>query len=54
MPAAIPTTASRRARRPQAPALRFDQGLVLNQWILSLFEADSFIPLTDGLHDTAL
>ncbi len=53
MPAAASTT-SRRARRPQAPAMRFDQRLVLNQWILGLFEADSFIPLTDGLHDTAL
>jgi hypothetical protein len=53
MPPAVPTT-SRRARRPQAPALKFDQRLVLNQWILGLFEADSFIPLTDGLHDTAL
>ena len=52
----LPTapTTSRRARRPQAPALHFDQRLVLNQWILGLFEADSFIPLTDGLHDTAL
>jgi len=53
MPPAAPTT-SRRVRRPQAPALRFDQRLVLNQWILGLFEADSFIPLTDSLHDTAL
>ena len=53
MPASASTT-NRRARRPQAPALRFDQRLVLNQWILGLFEADSFIPLTDGLHDTAL
>jgi len=44
----------RRARRPLAPALRFDQRLVLNQWMLGLFEADSFIPLTEGLHDTAL
>src|ERR1019366_10041955 len=52
MPPAAPTT-SRRARRPQAPALRFDQRLVLNQWILGLFEVDSFIPLTDGLHDTS-
>ena len=34
--------------------MRFDQRLVLNQWILGLFETDSFIPLTDGLHDTAL
>jgi len=48
------TTTSRRARRPQAPALRFDQRLVLNQWILSLFEEDSFIPLTEGLQDAAL
>src|SRR5208283_2602154 len=47
-------TTSRRARRPQAPAMRFDQRLVLNQWILGLFEADSFIPLTEGLHDTTL
>ena len=53
MPPTAPTT-NRRARRPQAPALRFDQRLVLNQWILGLFEADSFIPLTDGLHDTVL
>ena len=53
MPPIAPTT-SRRSRKAQAPALRFDQRLVLNQWILSLFEADSFIPLTDGLHDTAL
>src|ERR1035441_4905950 len=45
---------SRRARRPQAPALRFDQRLVLNQWILSLFEEDSFIPLTEGLQDATL
>ena len=35
---------TRRARRPQAPALCFDPRLVLNQWILSLFEEDSFIP----------
>lgn len=34
--------------------MRFDQRLVLNQWILRLFEADSFIPLTEGLHDTSL
>jgi hypothetical protein len=34
--------------------MRFDQRLVLNQWILGLFEADSFVPLTEGLHDTAL
>jgi len=53
MPAA-PTASNRRARRPQAPALRFDQRLVLNRWLLSLFEADSFIPLTEGLHDTGL
>ena len=65
MPPAAPTTSRQpapnsparpagRARRPPAPALRFDQRLVLNQWILGLFEADSFIPLTDGLHDPAL
>ncbi len=53
MPAA-PTATNRRTRKPQTPALRFDQRLVLNQWILGLFEADSFIPLTDGLHDTSL
>jgi hypothetical protein len=45
---------SRRARKAQAPALRFDQRLVLNQWILTLFEEDSFIPLTEGLKDTSL
>ncbi len=54
MPTAATTTASRRARKPQAPALRFDERLVLNQWLLGLFEADSFIPLTEGLHDTSL
>jgi hypothetical protein len=53
MPPAAPTT-NRRARRAATPALRFDQRLVLNQWLLGLLEADSFIPLTDGLHDTAL
>jgi hypothetical protein len=45
---------SRRTRQPQAPALRFDQRLVLNQWLLDLFEVDSFIPLTEGLQDTRL
>src|SRR5262245_17232555 len=54
MPTAAPTTNNRRTRRPQAPALRFDQRLVLNQWILNLFEVDSFIPLTEGLQDTTL
>ena len=53
MPLGAPTT-SRRFRKTPAPAMRFDQRLVLNQWIFGLFEADSFIPLTDGLHDTAL
>ncbi len=52
MPPAAPTT-NRRARRPPGPALRFDQRLVLNQWLLGLFETDSFVPLTEGLHDTA-
>ena len=51
---ATPAATTRRARRPQAPALRFDQRLVLNQWILGLFEEDSFIPLTEGLQDPAL
>ena len=55
MPTAAPERNRRtRARNAQAPALRFDQRLVLNQWILNLFEADSFIPLTEGLQDTAL
>ena len=54
MPASAPATTTRRSRRPQAPALRFDQRLVLNQWILGLFEEDSFIPLTEGLQDPAL
>ena len=52
MPAS--TTTNRRARRPKVPALRFDQRLVLNQWILSLFEEDSFIPLSEGLQDASL
>ena len=54
MPTAAPPSTNRRARKPPAPALRFDQRLVLNQWILTLFEAESFIPLTEGLQDTAL
>ena len=53
MPPASPST-GRHPRRLPSPALRFDQRLVLNQWLLGLFEADSFIPLTEGLQDTAL
>lgn len=36
--------ATRRARRPNAPALSFDQRLVLSHWMLNLLEEDSFIP----------
>jgi hypothetical protein len=53
MPPAAPT-ANRRTRKATTPALRFDQRLVLNQWMLGLFEVDSFIPLTDCLYETTL
>ena len=48
------TSGRRRSRAPGTPALRFDERLVLNQWILSQFEVDTFIPLTEGLQDTVM
>ncbi len=35
-------------------SLRFDQRLVLNRWLLSLFEVDSFEALARHLKDPAL
>lgn len=36
---------------PRASRIRFDQRLVLNQWLLSLFEVASFDDLANGLDD---
>ena len=41
--------AKRRSSRNREPALNFDQKLVLNQWMLSLFEATSFEQLAEPL-----
>src|SRR2546421_5229288 len=56
MPSATTTTRRPRARRTNAAAapLKFDQRLVLNQWMLSLFEVDSFDQLADTLRDPSL
>ena len=39
----------KRAKKAEVPALRFDQKLVLNQWMLSLFGVQSFEQLADPL-----
>jgi len=39
---------------PRANRLRFDERLVLNQWLLSLFEVASFDDLAKGLDDPEL
>jgi len=41
--------AKKRARRDETPPLRFDEKLVLNQWMLSLFEANDFDRLAEHL-----
>jgi len=40
---------AKRRSRKDLPALRFDQKLVLNQWMLSLFEVSSFEKLAERL-----
>lgn len=39
------------SNRTSIPLLKFDQKLVLNQWILSLFEAKNFEQLTLGMKE---
>ena len=39
------------SNRTSIPLLKFDQKLVLNQWILSLFEAKNFEQLTIGMKE---
>lgn len=46
--------AKRRAKQHEIPALRFDQKLVLNQWMLSLFEVQSFDKLAENLKSLEL
>lgn len=52
----MPVAAARRTRntRTQTAPLRFDQRLVLNQWMLSLFEVKTFAPLAEVLTDSDL
>jgi hypothetical protein len=47
----MPVAAARRIRNPrtQTAPLRFDQRLILNQWMLSLFEVNSFEQLAELL-----
>jgi len=49
-----PGTARRRGRRPARPRVRFEDKLVLFQWMLSLFEVDSFQKLADLLKQASL
>ncbi len=51
MPAAIITPSRRRTR---TPTLKFSQKLVLNQWVLGLFEVDSLEKLVNELKDEHL
>ena len=46
-----PRTATARSARPR---LRFDERLVLNQWLFGLFKVASFDDLTKGLDDPEL
>ena len=55
MPQATKTARYPRARRANAMVpLKFDQRLVLNQWMLSLFEVDNFDQLAEMLKDSSL
>jgi hypothetical protein len=47
------TVAQRRNRRSAQPRVPFDRRLVLHQWMLNLFEADSFEKLASTLRDPA-
>ncbi|MDP9315664.1 MAG: DEAD/DEAH box helicase family protein [Chloroflexota bacterium] len=44
-------TRKTRSRTTREPSLRFDQRLVLNQWLLSLFGVSTFEALADALKD---
>jgi hypothetical protein len=44
----------RRSRATETPPLRFDEKLVLNQWMLSLFEVSSFDKLAEHLRSLDL
>lgn len=46
--------AKRRANKDDLPPLKFDEKLVLNQWVLSLFEVDSFEKLAEPLRSLDL
>lgn len=46
--------AKKRAKKNESPPLRFDEKLVLNQWMLSLFEASSFDKLAENLKSLEL
>ncbi|HWY70323.1 MAG TPA: DEAD/DEAH box helicase family protein [Terriglobales bacterium] len=48
------TTARPRARRAAPPRVPFDKRLVLQQWVLHLFEADSLAKLAEPLKDPSL
>ena len=44
----------KRAKKNETPLLRFDEKLVLNQWLLSLFEVSSFDKLAENLKSLEL
>ena len=46
--------AKKRAKKNETPPLRFDEKLVLNQWMLSLFEISSFDKLAEHLKSLEL
>lgn len=46
--------AKKRSKKIETPPLRFDEKLVLNQWMLSLFEAKDFDKLADPLKSLEL
>ena len=46
--------AKKRTKKNETPALRFDEKLVLNQWMLSLFEVSSFDKLAEHLKSLEL
>ncbi len=46
--------AAKKTTRPAQPELRFDQRLVLNQWLIGLFAVQTFETLAEWLRDPAL
>jgi len=46
--------AKKKSRNNETPPLRFDEKLVLNQWMLSLFEVSSFDKLAENLKSLEL